>query len=75
MSAKGDNFMAQLTMDKLVALAKTADSSIPEVKSTAVFPTLGTTALSAFNSKTTSSRLGGRNLWLKIPITSDLTAQ
>lgn len=43
--------MAQLTMDKLVALAKTADSSTPAVKSTAVFQTLGTTALSASNSK------------------------
>lgn len=69
MSAKGVIFMAQLTMDKLVALAKTADSSTPAVKSTAVFQTLGTTALSASNSKTTSSRLGGKNSLSKIPTT------
>lgn len=47
MSAKGVFIMADVTMDKIVALAKIAVSCTPAVKSTAVSRTHGTTARSA----------------------------
>ena len=54
--------------------AKTAGSSSPAARSTAGSPTPGTTVLSAWRSKTTSRRLGGRSSSPKAPTTSAWTA-